>query len=125
MSTSRILVASSSAIALFVLAGCSSNFGSDDAAAEGKTTVVTSFYPLEYAAQEVGGEHVSVQNLTPSGTEPHSLELTPRQVLESSKSDAFIYLSKFAPAVDEAAKGAGESAFDVSGNARLDLDSGE
>lgn len=125
MFTPRALVASSSAIALLVIAGCSSNSGGEGAATKRKTTVVTSLYPLEYAAQQVGGEHVSVRNLTPPGAEPHSLELTPRQVLETADLDAFIYLSNFAPAVDDAAKEAGEAAFDVREHARLDLDSSE
>ena len=42
-----------------------------------KHEVITSFYPLAYAAQEVGGGNVEVKNLTPAGAEPHDLELTP------------------------------------------------
>jgi zinc transport system substrate-binding protein len=55
-------------------------------AAGGDTThldrngVVAAFYPLAYAAQQVGGPGVAVTNLTPVGAEPHDLELSPDDV---------------------------------------------
>lgn len=42
--------------------------------------VVVAFYPLEYAATSVAGDLATVTNLTTPGTEPHDLELTPKQV---------------------------------------------
>ena len=39
------------------------------------------FYPVAYAAQEIGGATVSVQNLTPAGAEPHDIELKPSDVV--------------------------------------------
>ena len=51
-------------------AGCGEGGrGSDD----GRTRVVASFYPLAFAAEQVGGSPAAVRNLTPPGAEPHDL----------------------------------------------------
>ena len=42
----------------------------------GPDTVVASFYPLAFAAEEVAPS-LPVENLTPPGAEPHDLELSP------------------------------------------------
>lgn len=56
-----------------------------------KISVVASFYPLAYFASKVGGEMVSVYDLTPSGAEPHDFEPSPRELASLSESDLFIY----------------------------------
>jgi len=63
--------------------------------------VVASFYPLQYVVERVGGAHVSVENLTPSGAEPHELELTARDTAALSDADLVVYLRGFAPSVDD------------------------
>ncbi len=110
------------------LAGCgsSSTSGSGASAAGGAVSVVASFYPLQYVAERVGGDAVSVINLTAPGAEPHDLELTPKDVARLSDADLVVFLSGFQPAVDEAAKNqAGAQAFDVASAARLDLEGHE
>jgi zinc transport system substrate-binding protein len=85
---------------------------------------VAAFYPLEYAAREVGGDAVRVTSLTPPGVEPHDLELTAAQVAEIASADLVLYVKGFQPAVDEAvAQQAADRAIDVS--AGLDLLAGE
>jgi zinc transport system substrate-binding protein len=75
---------------------------------------VAAFYPLAYAAERVGGTAVDVHNLTPSGAEPHDLELTPRAVADIQRADAVLYLSHgFQPAVSDAVRGAKGKALDV------------
>jgi zinc transport system substrate-binding protein len=97
------------AVAL-VGAGCSGAGPSSG----GRTTVVASFYPLAYAAQRVGGDTVEVENLTPSGSEPHDLELTPRAVAEIQQADVVLYLGHgFQPAVSDALDGANGRAIDL------------
>lgn len=56
-----------------------------------KLTVVASFYPLAYLAEAIGGDAVSVTNVTPSGSEPHDFEPSPRQMILIGKADIFIY----------------------------------
>ena len=64
--------------------------------------VLASFYPLQYVAQQVGGDLVDVTSLTPPGAEPHDIELSPRQVREIGDADVVVYLSGFQAAVDDA-----------------------
>ena len=68
----------------------------------GTLTVVASFYPLQWVAQQVGGDAVRVSSLTPSGAEPHDLELSLRQTRIVGDADLVLYLSGFQPAVDAA-----------------------
>lgn len=56
-----------------------------------KLTVMTSFYPLAYLAQAIGGDMVSVTNMTPAGMEPHDFEPSPRHLISMGKSDLFLY----------------------------------
>ena len=53
--------------------------------------VVASFYPLADFAQHVGGDFVTVQNITPAGTEPHDFEPTPQNVVALHQAKVFIY----------------------------------
>lgn len=124
MKSRHRLVLSVSALVL-AITGCGS--GEDQAGGKdgASLSVTTSFYPLQHAAEQVGGDHVAVTNLTRPGAEPHDLELTPKQVLEATGTDAFVYLKDFQPSVDDAAKEAGDAAFDVSSVARLDLEPAE
>ena len=112
---------------VLALTGCGSTDGGEGGSADGDAslTIATSFYPLQHAAEQVGGDHVAVTNLTKPGAEPHDLELTPKQVLEATRADALVYLKDFQPSVDDAAKEAGDSAMDVSPFARLDIETDE
>lgn len=74
---------------------------SDDGDSDG-LSVVTSFYPLQFIAERVGGDEVTVRNLTQPGQEAHDLELTVRQTAELVEADLIVYLRDFQPAVDEA-----------------------
>lgn len=98
--------------------------GSDapPSSAPGSIDVVASFYPLQYVVERVGGSHVSVANLTPSGAEPHEVELTARDTAELADADLVVYLSGFAPSVDEGVADVAEQhAFDVAKAADLSL----
>jgi zinc transport system substrate-binding protein len=83
-----------------LLIGCNSAPSGDDG---GTTSVVASFYPLEEAASQVGGDLVTVQNLTPPGVEPHDLELAPDDIETIANADVVVYLGGgFQPAVEDA-----------------------
>ncbi len=87
---------------------------SGDAQAAEQTDVVASFYPLAYAAAYVGGDRVSVHDLTPPGAEPHDLELSVRDVARLRSADLVLYVGGgFQPAVEEAAEQAEGEAVDV------------
>jgi zinc transport system substrate-binding protein len=95
--------------AALLVAGCGAASG-----AKGKTSVVAAFYPLAFAAEEVGGSKVDVTNLTPPGAEPHDIELTPKDVGRLQAADVVLYLSHgFQPAVEQAVAGAHGKKVDV------------
>jgi len=84
------------------------------AGAAGKIDVAAAFYPVAFAAQNVGGKRVDVTNLTPVGAEPHDLELTPDdldRLLEAKV--AFVLGDGFQPAVEKAARRRDEPPIEV------------
>ena len=90
------------AVLALAVAGC----GGSDAATTGRT-VVASFYPLAYAAQQIGGDAVAVTDLTPLGAEPHDVDLRARDVRRIQEADLVLYLgSGFQPAVERAVRDA-------------------
>ncbi len=106
-----------SSLGLAALTGCGS---SGDAAADGRTDVVASFYPLAFLAERVGGPDVSVTTLTRPGAEPHDLELTPKQVGRVGRADLALFIKGVQPAVDDAvAKHAKDAAFDAASHVKL------
>jgi zinc transport system substrate-binding protein len=102
----RAVVAAAAALALTGLAGCSSTpTSSSPSDAPGQAeplTVAVAFYPFEFVAQRVGGDLVTVENLTAPGAEPHDLELAPQQVALLSSADLVVFQEGFQPAVDAA-----------------------
>lgn len=103
---------------------CSSESGSsgntdDGAVTEPALEAIAAFYPLQFVAEEVGGDAVSVSNLTPIGAEPHELELSARDTARISDADLVLYLAGFAPALDDAIAGVDADALDVSDAATL------
>ncbi|TNC17105.1 zinc ABC transporter substrate-binding protein [Georgenia sp. 311] len=126
-------VVPASLVAVLALGGCAA-FQSGDAATatsttpeasdDARTTVLASFYPLQYLASEIGGDRVEVESLTPPGVDPHTVELSPRTVTDIEGADLVAYLSGFQPAVDEAVAVTGATAFDAGEHTRL-LTTGE
>lgn len=117
----RHLLGSAVALSALVTVGAC-GAGEGGGSATGDVDVVAAFYPLQFAAEQIGGDRVAVTGLTKPGAEPHDLELTPKAVGAIGGADTVVYLRGFQPAVDDAVAGqAKDSAFDVSSAARLDL----
>lgn len=74
----------------------------EPAPAGDRLKVLASFYPLQFVAQQVGGEYVEVSNLTPPAAEPHDLELSLAQARTIGTADVVVILGGFQAAVDEA-----------------------
>ncbi|MEU9699808.1 zinc ABC transporter substrate-binding protein [Streptomyces sp. NPDC047981] len=100
-------VAGAVTLGLVTLSACGGTSDASGKSADGKLSVVASFYPMQYLAEQIGGDHVSVSTLTAPGVEPHDLELKPRQIGELGDADYILYLKGIQPAVDEAIKQAG------------------
>ncbi|GAA0456859.1 metal ABC transporter substrate-binding protein [Streptomyces stramineus] len=103
---STAAVAASAALGLLTLSACDAG-GSSAKTADGKLNVIASFYPMEFLAKEIGGDHVSVTGLTKPGTEPHDLELTAKQTGSLAGAGAIVYLKGVQPAVDKAIEQSG------------------
>jgi zinc transport system substrate-binding protein len=68
----------------------------------GELLITASFYPLTEFAQAVGGQVVRVQNITPTGVEPHDFEPSPQDLVSLYNSQALIYNSVgFEPWIDK------------------------
>ncbi|MFP7706913.1 metal ABC transporter substrate-binding protein [Trueperella sp. LYQ141] len=96
--------------ALLALAGCSDTTSSSESgssSASGTLAVTTSFYPLAYLVTQIGGEHVTVTDLTPPGSDAHDLELSPREIADMQKADLIFYVAKLSHAIDDAVESSG------------------
>ena len=90
------------------------------AAPSGALTVSTSFYPIQYLAQAIGGEHVAVTSVTPTNVEPHDFELSPKDVTALSASSLVLYVSGFQPSLDDAlTQVSGPTVVDLAGSVDL------
>jgi zinc transport system substrate-binding protein len=98
-------------IAVAALAGCGGSAGSVD-----DPDVVAAFYPLAWAAERVAGRSAEVENLTPSGAEPHDVELSPQDVQRIRGARLVVYAGGgFQPAVQDAVRDREGASIDVVG----------
>lgn len=88
-----------------LLTGCGAGEGAGAGAAG--VSVVAAAYPYQFLAGRVGGDLVSVQNLTAPGVEPHDVELTPQQLADVIEADLVIYEGTFQASVDDAVEQSG------------------
>lgn len=108
-------------LALAVLAAACSSDEASTRSTEPTVKVAAAFYPLQWMAQQVGGDHVDVSSLTPAGAEPHDLELTASKVEAMADADLVVVLTGFQPAVDAAIETTDATVFDAADSADLDL----
>ncbi|MGG0823036.1 zinc ABC transporter substrate-binding protein [Paenibacillus turicensis] len=74
---------------ILVLAGCGTK--ANENIDPNKVNVVTSFYPIYFFANEIGGEDAHVMNLLPTGVEPHDWTPRSQDILNTSKAQLFLY----------------------------------
>jgi len=77
-------------ILLAVMSGCTQNSKATESS--GKITVIsTIFAPYDFV-KEIAGEHAEVTMLLPPGSESHSFEPTPQDIIKIQNCDIFIYV---------------------------------
>lgn len=59
---------------------------------EGKLTVYTTVYPLQYFTERIGGDFVDVQSIYPAGADEHSFDPTQKDMIALSDADLFFYI---------------------------------
>ncbi|MFC2949326.1 metal ABC transporter solute-binding protein, Zn/Mn family [Virgibacillus sediminis] len=79
-------------IIAMVAAGCTSEEQSSPAGADEGLTIYTTLYPIQYAAERIGGDTVTVESVLPPGVDAHTFELTSRDMTAIAEGDAFIYM---------------------------------
>ncbi|MEV4561664.1 metal ABC transporter substrate-binding protein [Kitasatospora sp. NPDC049285] len=97
-----IALAATAVVSSLVLSACGGSSSAASSDSGGRLSVVASFYPMEFLARQIGGDHVKVTDLTAAGVEPHDLELTAKQVAAVQKADTVVYLKGLQPTVDKA-----------------------
>ncbi|WP_143058873.1 metal ABC transporter substrate-binding protein [Demequina mangrovi] len=122
--SAAIAAAAASTLLLSACSTADSEGGTSADATDGALTVATAFYPLQFVAEQVGGDHVVVVSMTPAGVEPHDVELSPATVRKLGTADLALYLSEFQPAVDDAISTTGVEALDAAAVVELHAESG-
>ncbi|MFG2022427.1 metal ABC transporter solute-binding protein, Zn/Mn family [Streptomyces sp. NPDC048825] len=102
INTAGTAALAATALAIGTLSACSSDSNAAEGEGGGKLDVVASFYPMQFLAEQIGGDHVSVTSLTEPGQEPHDLEISAQQTAKLQEADAILYLKGLQPSVDEA-----------------------
>lgn len=74
---------------LLIVSGCGKQNSKND-----KLKIYATNYPYESFAKQIGGEHVDVDSIYPSGTDLHNYEPTQKEMINVAKSDLFIFSSK-------------------------------
>ena len=67
-----------------------------------QSSVVTSFYPIQFATERIAGGAIDVSVLTKPGAEPHDLEIAPQDLARMTHASLVVYSKGFQPAVDDA-----------------------
>lgn len=80
-----VLVAAS-----LVLAGCSTG-GNQGAGENGKPLVTTSFAPITYMVERVGGDQVTIEQIGSNSGSAHNFDPQPQDVARVETSDVFFY----------------------------------
>lgn len=73
-----------------VFVGCGTE-ASDEPVDPNRLQVMASFYTMYDFAQKIGGEHVQVTCMVPSGTEPHDWEPSTKDITRMEQAEVFIY----------------------------------
>ena len=68
---------------------------SNDKEDSGKIEIVATLFPQYDFARQIGGDKVNVSLLLPPGTETHTYEPTPQDIIAISNANLFIYTGKY------------------------------
>lgn len=74
---------------ILFLTGCSQGTNQEST----KLNVVTTVYPLQLIAEEIGGDKVNVESIYPPGSDVHSYEPTAKDFVKMSNADIVFYIS--------------------------------
>lgn len=74
------------------LSGCGKDASNTDKKNENQIQVYTTVYPLQYFAQQIGGEYVHVNTIYPPGADEHTFEPSQKDMMNLADADLFFYI---------------------------------
>lgn len=74
-----------------VLSGCAQDRANQEKD-EDLLQVYTTVYPLQFFAQQIGGEYVNVETIYPPGADEHTFEPSQKDMMALADSDIFFYV---------------------------------
>jgi len=96
-------------IIIILISGCISDQSINEDKEYKQLSIFTTIYPLEYFTKRIGGSVVSIENIVPPGSDAHSIDLSPSEMVKVAKGEAFIYsgtgLEGFAQSIIESLEG--------------------
>lgn len=109
----RSALAAAGLAAVVALSGCAAFSDAPSRPHDGSIDVVAAFYPLQYVAERVGGDLITVTDVTRPGQEPHDLELSPKQTAQVALADLVVYEKGLQASVDAATTQSGAELVDA------------
>ena len=74
-----------------LLAGCG-NKEVKEAETKNRLTVYTTVYPLQFFAEEIGGDSVKVNSIYPPGSDEHTFDPSQKDMMKLADADLFFYV---------------------------------
>lgn len=74
------------------LSGCGQD-GADQKKNDDVMQVYTTVYPLQFFAQQIGGEFVNVDTIYPPGADEHTFEPSQKDMMALADADLFFYIA--------------------------------
>ncbi|MBD3110548.1 zinc ABC transporter substrate-binding protein [Bacillus sp. AGMB 02131] len=78
--------------AAFLTACGNSDTTKDHANSDDALTIYTTVYPLQFLAEEIGGEYANVETVYPPGSNEHTYEPSQKDIVSMAESDLFLYI---------------------------------
>ena len=83
-----------SLLTIMLLSACDANSTSTKQSTTGteNLSIYTTVYPLQYFTERIGGDHVDVNSIYPTGADEHTFEPTQKDMMALADSDLFFYI---------------------------------
>lgn len=113
--------------ALLFLNACSQGSGDTEEGTSETLDIYTTIFPIEDWTKKIGGDYVDVTNMVPVGSDAHTYEPTPTEMVKVASADAFFYsgagMEAFADKVVSAVDGEGVVTLEATDGVELIADS--
>ncbi len=92
MNKKLFLIVSLLTILLLTACGNKDSNTEQPATESGKISIYTTVYPLQYFTERIGGDHVDVKSIYPTGADEHTFDPTQKQMMALADTDLFFYI---------------------------------